>query len=393
MIHINRKEMTIVSSVRISLEFAILLSLLVSTVQSLSMPKKNNKQFNTRREYLKRTLSVAPLLIPTISNAETDQGISAVTDSNLGQAFRKSIVQGAQVADKLDAKWERFSDNLRDKGRCDPATGRRLYDNGTRKDGTPIGNPGLGELCSPDPIQPLDMDMTQTIINLAVKSALVASSGGSADELNKLIQQNKELVKPSFDRSLKGMNTEDEKNRGIYKFELYSTLRSITTFLNKDKAKLKQFSIVWGNELVSTFAPSASKKDFTSPFKRKEEYEDFDYDYDILLDALGKLTVTLEKLKAGGLIGFYEISIPYDDYGSVVTVAMDDYSSIGTQILLQEQSYDIDAEAQAIARSLFKQAHIKFDTLNTFFMDTFYKDPVNYDPTQLLLSVNGLTKM
>ena len=107
------------------------------------------------------------------------------------------------------------------------------------------------------------MDMTQTIINLAVKSALVASSGGSADELNKLIQQNKELVKPSFDRSLKGMNTEDEKNRGIYKFELYSTLRSITTFLNKDKAKLKQFSIVWGNELVSTFAPSASKKDFT----------------------------------------------------------------------------------------------------------------------------------
>jgi len=217
--------MTIVSSVRISLVFAILLSLiLVSTVQSLSMLKKNNKQFNTRREYLKRTLSVAPLLIPTISNAQTDQGISAVTDSQLGQAFRKSIVQGAQVADKLDAKWERLSDNLRDKGRCDSATGRRLYDNGKRKDGTPIGNPGLGELCSPDPIQPLDMDMTQTIIDLAIKSALTASAGGSADELNKLIQQNKELVKPSFDRSLKGMNTEDEKNRGIYKFELYSTL-------------------------------------------------------------------------------------------------------------------------------------------------------------------------
>ena len=114
-------------SVKISLEFAILWFILVSAVQSLSMPKKINKQFNSnRREYLKRTLSVAPLLIPTISNAETDQGISAVTDSNLGQAFRKSIVQGAQVADKLDAQWERFSDNLRDKGRCDTATGRRL---------------------------------------------------------------------------------------------------------------------------------------------------------------------------------------------------------------------------------------------------------------------------
>ena len=86
--------MTIVS-VRISLEFAILLSLiLVSTVQSLSMPKKNNKQFNTRREYLKRTLAVAPLLIPAISNAETtDQGISAVTDSQLGQAFRGDFVK------------------------------------------------------------------------------------------------------------------------------------------------------------------------------------------------------------------------------------------------------------------------------------------------------------
>ena len=289
-----------------------------------------------------------------------------------------------------------FSDLLlskKDKGRCDPATGRRLYDNGKRKDGTPIGNPGIGEMCSPDPIQPLDVDLTQNILDAAVKSALLSSGSKSVDALNKEIQQTKDLVRPSFERSMQNAN-DDEKNRGIFNFELYSTLRAIVTYLDKDKTALKAFSSAWGNELVSMFASNANRKDYVSPFTEKEdEFQDYDYPKNSLLDALGKLTVTLDKFKAGGIIGFYEISIPYDDYGSVVTVAMDDYTTIGGETLLQEQNYDTDGPMQAIIRVLIRDAGIKADTLNTFWMDTFYKDSVNYNPTQLLLSLNGLTKM
>ena len=289
-----------------------------------------------------------------------------------------------------------FSDLLlskKDKGRCDPATGRRLYDNGKRKDGTPIGNPGIGEMCSPDPIQPLDVDLTQNILDAAVKSALLSSGSKSDAALNKEIQQTKDLVRPSFERSMQNAN-DDEKNRGIFNFELYSTLRAIVTYLDKDKTALKAFSSAWGNELVSMFASNANRKDYVSPFTEKEdEFQDYDYPKNSLLDALGKLTVTLDKFKAGGIIGFYEISIPYDDYGSVVTVAMDDYTTIGGETLLQEQNYDTDGPMQAIIRVLIRDAGIKADTLNTFWMDTNYKDSVNYNPTQLLLSLNGLTKM
>ena len=368
---------------------------LLQATQSLSSPKH---RFN-RREYIQRTLAVSPFILPSISNAITaadEQGVSAITTSQLGTAFRKSVVQGAQVADKLDEKWERFSDSLRDKGRCDPNTGRRLYDNGKRKDGTPIGNPGLGELCSPDPILPINLDMTKVVIDSATKSALNVSGGSTSkiDALNKEIQQTKDLVRPSFERSMQNTSSEDEKNRGEYKFELYCTLRAITNYLKENKSSIRKFQSAWGDEIVSIYASSASKEDFISPFPPGEEdLDDYDYDKEKLLDALGKLTVTLNAFKDAGLLGFYEISIPYDDYGSVVTVAMDDYTSIQTEILLSEQNYECEGPMQAITRALFKQAKIKPDSLNTFFMDTYYKDPVNYNPTQLLISLNGLSKM
>ena len=181
-----------------------LLLLFAPGVHSLSTPKH---QHTNRREYIRafgKTLAVGPFaFIPSISNAisvdDDQQGISAVTDSQFGRAIRKSVVQGAQTADKLDEKWERFSDSLRDKSKCDKVTGRRLYDNGKRKDGTPIGSPGLGELCSPEPLSPLEVGMKDSILSAAVKSAL-AASGGKADTLNKAIQQTKDLVRPSFER-------------------------------------------------------------------------------------------------------------------------------------------------------------------------------------------------
>lgn len=377
------------------------LTIFIGGVQSLSTPKYKL----TRQEYL-RVLSnsaaiTTPFFVPIIANAisvadDEQQGIAAITDSQIGRAFRRSVVRSAQVADKLDEKWERFSDSLRDKSQCDPNTGRRLYDNGKRKDGTLIGSPGLGELCSPEPLAPLDVGITENILDAAVRSALVALDDVSlskADSLRKSIQEAKDLVRPAFERSMQSTMSEDERNRGIFKLNLYATLRAITNVTKWDKSSIIAFQVAWGNELLSKYAPTANRQDFVSPFPSGEDtFQDFDYNKDALLDALGKLAATLKQFKAGGLLGYFEISIPYDDYGSVVTVAMDDYSPIGVEILLSEQKLLSDGPVQALVRALFDEAGIKFSA------DTFYIDPSttrqdDYNPTQLLLSLNGLRRM
>ena len=111
-----------------------------------------------------------------------------------------------------------------------------------------------------------------------------------------------------------------------------------------------------------------------------------------LLDSLGKLTVTLNRLKAGGVLGYYEISIPYDDYGSVVTVALDDYEPIGAEILLSEQKNLCEGPMQALVRALFDEARI-ICSLDTFYIDPSTTRQDDYNPTQLLLSLNGLRRI
>jgi len=87
------------------------------------------------------------------------QGISAVTKSSFGKSVRSAVVGGAQMANTVDLKWERFSDSLRDRSKCDPRTNRRMFDNGTRRDGTKIGNPVLGALCTPVPLRDFDTNV------------------------------------------------------------------------------------------------------------------------------------------------------------------------------------------------------------------------------------------
>ncbi|KAK1743175.1 hypothetical protein QTG54_005796 [Skeletonema marinoi] len=326
-----------------------------------------------RREALKATLGFASVLLsPLTSNAidysDDQQGIGVITDSSIGKAFRRSVVRGAQVADKLDEGWEKLSDGLRDKSKCDKNTGRRLYDNGVRKDGTPIGNPGLGALCS--------------------LATLVSAT--KEDYLQKAIQDTKDLVRPSFERSMIG--SDEEKRKKSFNFEFYSVMRAITNVLGERRVSVRDFQLAWGRELVSMYAPSANRKDYSSPFPKIDEFEDYDYDKNKLLDALGAVTVTLDAFKSGGILGFVEISIPYDDYGSVVTVAVDDYVPITAEILLSEQKLLSQGPIQALVVYLLENASIAF-AADTFYLDPSTTSQTAYNPTQLLLSLSNLRKM
>ena len=87
-----------------------------------------------------------------------------------------------------------------------------------------------------------------------------------------------------------------------------------------------------------------------------------------------------------GLIGYSEISIPYDDYGSVVTIAIDDYVPIGAEMLLSEQNYSI-----SLARASMEKAGVLY-SLDTFYLDPSTTKQNEFNPSQLLLSVSNLRK-
>ena len=176
------------------------------------------------------SLFVANVVTSPTANASTDEGIGVVTDSSVGEAVRKSAIEGARVIDNLDEKWERFSDSLRDKNKCDEKTGRRLFDNGFRKDGTQVGNPVLGALCNPVALAPLDEVLAKSVLDLATDCALRAgAAGGDSKRFQEIINDVETLVKPSFDRTLKNIPIEkgEERKRQLYNFQLYSRMRAV----------------------------------------------------------------------------------------------------------------------------------------------------------------------
>ncbi|KAL7521753.1 hypothetical protein ACHAWX_006433 [Stephanocyclus meneghinianus] len=377
---------------------------LPTKVRSLTLFPSNNHHNRhhpeiTRRDCLATFLSSllgTTFLLPSPSVAailddDTHQGISAVTDSPLGKAIRRSVLKSARIADSLDERWERFSDSLRDEARCDEITHRRLYDNGVRKDGTPVGNPGLGQLCEPRTSEPWSEATAGRVLSLAVRSASVGR-GEEAEVLEGKIEDVKQLVASAYERRERSAETEQQKVRVRFNLQLYATLRAIADYFKERNRKedIQQFQLEWGRSLVQTYAPSATRDDFVSPLpQRDEEYQDYDYDKNKLLDALGKLTRVLERLKSDGWMTYYEISIPYDDYGSVVTVAIDDYVPIGTEILLAEQGYRCEGPMQALVKYLFNASGINF-TMDTFYIDPSTTRQIDYNPTQLLLSMSNL---
>ena len=76
--------------------------------------------FLSRRKLLDRTgMSTAIVMATTSSFAKASLAgelgakiNKLVTQSDLGISVRKSVVKGAQIADQLDGKWEKFSDEF-----------------------------------------------------------------------------------------------------------------------------------------------------------------------------------------------------------------------------------------------------------------------------------------
>merc|ERR1712087_563100 len=138
--------------------------------------------------------------------------------------------------------------------------------------------------------------------------------------------------------------------------------------------------------------PAIAKYEFRSPFPNPDPNIPFPYDSGQLTNALGAVEVALQKLQDGGLIGHWEISIPEDDYGEVVTIAVDDDVCLGAQILArEEQSVLAGSPVVAMGRSALEdRAKIPYVALDVFFIDPSTTKNELYNPTQLLVSVRNL---
>lgn len=340
----------------------------------------------------------------TLASATDDiDGVAAVTRSSLGTSIRKATVRSAQIADKLDEGWERFSDKLRDENKCDPSTGRRLYDNGFRKDGSRVGDPVLGGLCKPEPLLPLNDVLANTVLESA-EDALAGVSGGNKDAIKQKVESVDKLVGPSFAR-VQDTSSEDEQKRSNYNRRVYSTMRASGDLLlaNKDPKAARlaaaNFELKFGERLLFDNSPPlvpsrlANRQSFKSPFPplTEDDKGDLAYEEGALLDALGTLSSALDVLQAGGIIGHWEIAVPYDDFGEVVTIAVDDDISLGAQSLLREgQGLSLNGSVvTALTRASLK--HFGIETaIDAFFLDPSTTKQDIYNPTQLLLNLGNI---
>jgi hypothetical protein len=389
--------------------------------------------------------SSSSVIVANIDNTNYDeQGISAITKSALGTSVRTGVVQSAKLVDNIDLKWERFSDSLRDKQKCDPVTNRRLFDNGFRNDGTPRGNPVLGALCTPVPLKEIDNSVVTNVLNEFENAAYEIISGGDItgtttntmkimdrSELKGIVDQTRQKLEPAFNRAMTTTTTtttsDDEKtpssatSRQQYNLEVYSRVRAYsdalgksltstsstaTTSESKSSYKVaretgKKLDLIWGRNLLNSLAgPSTTKYDFQTPFPKPVNFNGnipLPYDENKLMNSLGALESALQKLQDGGLIGHWEISIPEDDYGEVVTIAVDDDVCLGAQILAREDSTTTKtmqltgSPVVAMVRSAIEErAKIPYVALDVFFIDPTTTKNELYNPTQLLISIRNL---
>ena len=325
------------------------------------------------------------------------------TDAALSKSVRGAVIRGAQVADRLDEKWERFSDSLRDRKACDPRTGRRMYDNGFRSDGSRLGNPILGALCESQPVKPLQASIATFITQSAEETSKEII--GKIDEQE--MQQTRRLVGPAFSPS-SNINSADESKRAreALNFDVYVQFRTYSEISTAKKDISRRFERSWGKRLLAELGQReedgafGDRNDFKSPFPiARPDPDDISYEYSRLLDALGRLCVAFTNLERNGFIGKWEISIPEDDDGAVVTIAIDDDATIGAQVLLREQNQSRFSNffAGSVVQALVRAALEDIVQLQTFRMDAFFLDPSTtqqsiYNPTQLLLSISSLSK-
>ena len=151
----------------------------------------------------------------------------AVTTSDLGISVRTSVVRGAQMMDKLDGKWEKFSD-----------------DNGLGAERLKAGKPPKPKEIPPN--MALNVDLAEQILVFSDESFLELT-GLASDVLQKQINKVDGLVRKSFERS--GLNLQEGSlTAEAFSYYCYCHFKSYCDLIIESKMKLnrKEFESILG---------------------------------------------------------------------------------------------------------------------------------------------------
>jgi len=150
----------------------------------------------------------------------------AVTTSDLGISVRRSVVRGAQMMDKLDGQWEKFSD--------DNGLGSERFKQ--------QGRPKPREV--PDP-KPLNVGMAKQLLQLSDDS-FIELTGVSTGSLSAQIEKVDGLVRKSFERS--GLNLTGEMAAKEFNYYCYIHFKAYCDIIvdNKVPFNRKQFEGILG---------------------------------------------------------------------------------------------------------------------------------------------------
>jgi hypothetical protein len=155
-----------------------------------------------------RRLFTSTLAISLVSVAATKPACAselgamitkAVTTSDLGISVRKSVVKGAQMMDRIDGQWEKFSD--------DYGLGAARLSQGGRPQPRNI-----------PPLKPLNVEMAKKLLDLSDES-FMEQSGISPNLLSLQINKVDNAVRKSFERS--GIDFSDEMTGSIFNYYCY----------------------------------------------------------------------------------------------------------------------------------------------------------------------------
>lgn len=339
-----------------------------------------------RRSFLFRalqataTLSAAGTAIPSPSEAgEVGARITqAVTKSDLGVSVRRSVVQGAQVMDKIDGRWEKFSDNF--------GLGAERSKREARPEPRDI----------PD-LRPLDVIAATSILK-ASDDAFMATIPISEQELKTRVAKVDGLVRKSFERSGLSLD-ESDMNADTYNYLSYVHFKAFCDILIEKQINFnkfrKQFEAELGDKLVNIIDPKSVNRDYGRVELGSEELK---RKLGLALESVDELT---SNFQSKGMVALVERS-KLD--GEVVgdwsedlsdlqfSVALDKDVTQNAQILLQEQGYRLfpDYARFAVAAALKRVlSPMRQDvTTEEYYMDTSYSsDPDLFEVKQVLLNV------
>lgn len=304
---------------------------------------------------------------------------AAVTQSDLGISVRRSIVRGAQIMDKLDGKWEKFSDDF------------GLGAERSKRDARP-------EEREIPPLRPLDKEAARAILDAAkVSFSSIVPIG--EDELKRKIDKVDSLVRKSFERAGLEIN-ETEMDAETFNYLAYTTFKALNDILVERNINFKKFRVAFemelGNKLCQILLPKASAIQNQSSVTIHS-----DTLKNTLSAALVDVDALLSILVSKGFVAATErANIDQektndwsDDLSDLqFSIALDQEITQNGQILLGEQGFRLvpDFPRFAITSVLRRYlSPVKEDvSAEEYYMDTAYNsDPDLFEVKQVLLNI------